>query len=399
MFLKNKKIAFYVTGGIAIYKAVDLMRTLIKKGAQVQVAMTPAACEFVSPLLFEKLSKHEVLVDTFTESHPETVAHIDFATHADFAIVAPATANTLAKMAHGLADNMVTSALLATTCPIFTVPAMNENMYQHPATQENITTLANRGVYLMTPDRGFLAEGYEGQGRFPEKERIVEEFEVFVRNHLANLPLADKKVLITAGGTQEALDPVRVLTNRSSGKMGHALATAAFYAGAEVTLVTASALPVHSGIKTIRTTSARDMYRKVAEFFDTTDVLIMAAAVSDYYVKNRSDQKMKKKGAVTLELAENPDILKAMGQKKKDQFVIGFAAETEHLETYAAKKLAEKNLDAIIANSVAKKTSGFDVDENAGVLMTAAGSVQEFSVMSKQQMAEEIIDYIANQLD
>lgn len=388
-----------MTGGIAIYKAVDLMRTLIKKGAQVQVAMTPAACEFVSPLLFEKLSKHEVLVDTFTESHPETVAHIDFATHADFAIVAPATANTLAKMAHGLADNMVTSALLATTCPIFTVPAMNENMYQHPATQENITTLANRGVYLITPDRGFLAEGYEGQGRFPEKERIVEEFEVFVRNHLANLPLADKKVLITAGGTQEALDPVRVLTNRSSGKMGHALATAAFYAGAEVTLVTASALPVHSGIKTIRTTSARDMYRKVAEFFDTTDVLIMAAAVSDYYVKNRSDQKMKKKGAVTLELAENPDILKAMGQKKKDQFVIGFAAETEHLETYAAKKLAEKNLDAIIANSVAKKTSGFDVDENAGVLMTAAGSVQEFSVMSKQQMAEEIIDYIANQLD
>lgn len=280
--LKDKKIAVYVTGGIAVYKMANLVRALIKKGAQVRVAMTPAATEFVTPLTFQVLTRQAVLLDNFAEDRPSHVAHIEMADWADYSLVAPATANTLAKMAHGIADNAVTSALLATATPIFVVPAMNEKMYENFATQDNISILQSHDYYVMEPDTGFLAEGYEGKGRFPEESRIIDEFESWILAHTPNLSLSGKRIIISAGGTQEKIDPVRYITNRSSGRMGHALAEAAFYRGAEVVLVTASHLPIHRGIRTILVASAREMYQVISKEFEQADGLIMAAAVSDY---------------------------------------------------------------------------------------------------------------------
>lgn len=391
--LKGKKIAFYVTGGIAVYKAVDLMRTLIKQGAEVKVAMTESAAEFVAPLTFQVLSKHTVHIDTFSEEDAENVQHVHLADWADAAVIAPTTANTLAKLAYGISDNFVTSALLATTAPIFIIPAMNTNMYNHQATQDNIKTLEDRGLYIMKPDTGFLAEGYSGSGRFPENQRIVEELKKFLVDQSADLPLRGKKVLVTAGGTKERIDPVRFISNDSSGKMGHAIAVAALYQGAEVTLVTASSLPVPCSIRGIRVSSAQEMYEQVRENFDETDILVMAAAVSDYSPVNEEKQKMKKTEELTLKLKKNPDILKEMGSKKKKQFLIGFAAETEKLEEYATKKLHEKNADVIVANDISKKDRGFNVDENEVVLFTKGTEPIHLSLTSKSEIAEKIIEF------
>src|SRR5690625_4854263 len=247
--LKDKKIALYVTGGIAVYKVVDLMRSFIKAGAEVRVAMTESAAKFVAPMTFQILSQNEVYIDIFSEKDPSHVAHVDISDWADISVVAPATANTIAKMVYGLADNFVTSALLATASPIFVVPAMNTDMFENPATQENIQTLKNRGVYVVDPDTGFLAEGYEGKGRYPENERILEELENFIMTKDMTLPLRGYKILISAGGTKERIDPVRYITNDSSGKMGHAIAEAAYQYGAEVTLVTSSALNASKAIE------------------------------------------------------------------------------------------------------------------------------------------------------
>lgn len=402
MLLKDKNIALYVTGGIAVYKVVDLMRSFIKKGANVQVAMTESATKFVSPLTFQILSRQEVYVDTFDEKNPEIVAHVNISDWADVSVVAPATANTIAKMAHGIGDNFVTSALLATKSPVFVVPAMNTDMYENPATQNNIKLLKNRNIQFVEPDYGFLAEGYEGKGRFPENERIVEELSDFILSRTEDLPLKGQKILVSAGGTKERIDPVRYITNDSSGKMGHAVAEAAYYEGAEVTLVTASELPAPSGIETVRVDSALELFDEIDTRFDQTDVLIMAAAVSDYRVANEADSKMKKmddSGPVTIELTENPDILKSMGDKKKEQFLVGFAAETDHLEKYAKKKLKEKNLDVIVANEVGRSDRGFNADENQVIIFTVDGDRIDVPLTAKSEVANIIIRKVIEDLN
>lgn len=391
--LKDKKVALFVTGGIAVYKAVDLMRTLIKEGANVKVAMTESAAKFVTPLTFQVLSKHSVHTDTFSKEEAENVSHIHLADWADIAVIAPATANTIAKMAYGMADNFVTSTLLATTAPIFIVPAMNTHMYEHPATQENIETLKQRGAYVMNPDTGFLAEGYTGKGRYPENERITEELKQFLLSKARNLPLQGKKVIVTAGGTKERLDPVRFISNDSSGKMGHAIAKAAMEKGAEVTLITASRLSVPSMLDVKRVDSAKEMYQAVEKEFDSADILVMSAAVSDYAPIKEEKQKMKKKEQLTIELKKNPDILKEMGQRKTHQYLIGFAAETENLKRYATKKLQEKNADVIVANDVGKKDRGFNVDENEVLLFTKGKDPIHIPLTSKVEIAEKIIDF------
>ncbi|WP_335628726.1 bifunctional phosphopantothenoylcysteine decarboxylase/phosphopantothenate--cysteine ligase CoaBC [Marinilactibacillus sp. 15R] len=392
------KIAFYVTGGIASYKSVSLMRELIKAGAEVKVAMTPSATRFVSPLTFQVLSKETVHVDTFSENDPKFVQHIHFADWADFSIVAPATANTLAKLANGIADNFVTSALLATTTPVFIVPAMNEHMYEHPATQTNIQILKDRGVYIMEPATGFLAEGYSGKGRFPDSAAILDEIEGLIINQSDSLPLQGKKILVTAGGTKERIDPVRYISNDSSGKMGHAIAEAAMKKGAEVILITASELAVHSQIKQIKVESAQEMYEAVDANFENSNVLIMAAAVSDYTPVKQENHKMKKKDELSIELKKTKDILKEMGQKKTHQLLVGFAAETDNIEEYALKKLKDKNVDFIIANDVSRRDRGFNSNENEVIIYSKQDDPVLISLSDKSRIAERIIELVIEQL-
>lgn len=398
--LKGKKIALYVTGGIAVYKVVDLMRTLIKAGAEVKVAMTESATQFVSPLTFQVLSKSAVYTNTFSEDDPERVNHIYFADWADLAIVAPLTANTLAKLANGIADNFVSSALLASTCPVFTIPAMNEHMWENQATQANIETLRGRQMYVMNPDEGFLAEGYSGKGRFPAQERIVDELRLFIREAAVDLPLKGKSVLVTAGGTKERIDPVRFISNDSSGKMGHAVAEAAWESGAKVTLITASSLDVSENITVVRVESAEEMYDAVSSRFDLSDALVMAAAVSDYSPETTSPHKMKKQDQLTITFKKNPDILKEMGNRKhSSQCLVGFAAETDNIEVYANKKLKEKKADLIVANDVGKKDRGFNVDKNEVIFFSQAREPQIIQLKEKTEIAKDIIDWISEFLN
>jgi len=400
--MKNKNIALYVSGGIAIYKVVDLMRSFIKKGANVRVAMTKSATNFITPLTFQILSKHEVHIDTFSEKNPGSVAHVDLSDWADVAVVAPATANIIAKIAQGLADDFVSSALLATSKPKFVVPAMNSDMYENKATQENMNTLIDRNYYIVEPDTGFLAEGYEGKGRYPDNERIIEELEHFLIAKEEQLPLAGHKVLVSAGGTKERIDPVRYISNDSSGKTGHAIAEAAYQKGAQVTLVTASDLPVRQAIDVIRIESANELYDAINERFSDIDILVMSAAVSDYGVANAADSKMKKDDqtdTVSIELTENPDILKTMGQKKEHQFLVGFAAETDNIETYAKKKLIEKNLNMIVANDVGKEDRGFNVDDNQVVIFNDKKERSEIPLTSKRNIANLLMDKVIEALD
>lgn len=398
--LNGKKIALYVTGGIAVYKVADLVRTFIKKGAEVKVAMTESAMEFVSPLTFQILSKHYVYTDLYEEKNPTEVNHVHLADWADVAVVAPATANTIAKMTHGLADNFVASALLATTAPVFVVPAMNTHMYEHPATVRNLSTLKQDGIYVMDPDTGFLAEGYEGKGRYPENERIVNELSTWLREKSSKGPLKELKVLITAGGTKERIDPVRYITNDSSGKMGYRLAEAARDWGADVTLVTASNLPTPDGMKIISVQSAQDMYEAVSKHFPAVDMLVMAAAVSDYTPTDTADQKMKKNGGdVSIEMTQTKDILKEMGQKKEKQFLIGFAAETQNLEQYAQKKLQEKNADMIVANDVSQEGSGFNVDTNEVHLFMRDAETVHLPLADKKVVAEKVLQHAIKEMN
>lgn len=398
--LKDKKIALYVTGGIAIYKTVDLMRSFIKAGAEVRVAMTESATKFVTPLTFQILSRNYVHIDTFEEDDPAHVAHVDLSDWADIAVVAPATANTIAKITHGIGDNFVTSSLLAFKKPIFVIPAMNTDMYENAVTQENIQKITERGLYVMEPATGFLAEGYEGKGRYPDNECILEELDNFIITTTENLPLKNLKIIVSAGGTKERIDPVRYITNDSSGKTGHAIAKAAYENGADVTLVTASDLEVPAAIHTIRVDSAKEMYTAIDREFDDCDVLIMSAAVSDYRIADPADSKIKKNSNTdftTIELKENPDILKSMGSKKKNQFLIGFAAETDNIEKYAKGKLKEKNLDVIVANDVSKKDTGFNVDDNQVTIYTKNHQKLEIPKTSKQNIADIIIDKLSKE--
>lgn len=401
--LKGKNISVYVTGGIAVYKVCGLVREFIKEGAQVRVAMTEAATEFVSPLTFQILSKNEVYTDLFTENNPAEVAHIHLADWSDIAVLAPATANTIGKLGNGIGDNFVTAALSATDVPLFIVPAMNTKMYNNPRTQDNIKKLTEDGVCFIEPDTGFLAEGYEGKGRYPENERVIAEIKESLIEKDYSLPLKNKKVIVTAGGTIERIDPVRYITNDSSGKMGHHLAEAAYERGAHVTLITASDLSSSRGIKRIDIEAARELYEAVSDVFNEADLLIMAAAVSDYGPASSADQKIKKdvqeNETMVIELKENPDILKEMGKRKDSQILVGFAAETENLKEYAQKKLKEKNLDYIVANDVSKEGLGFNVDTNEVIIFNRDGKEKNLPLADKKDIASQIIQLIIDEAE
>lgn len=398
--LKNKNITLYVTGSIAVYKSLELTRLLVKQDNNVTVVMTKSATQFVTPLTFMTVSKNHVYVDEFETVNEDKINHIFLADQTDIAIVAPATANTIAKMANGIADNIVSSALLATTSPIFVVPAMNNHMLENPATTSNLEKLTKHGIEIMRPATGFLAEGYVGKGRMPEPAEIL----AWVEEHLDfNQSLAGQKIIVTAGGTRERIDPVRYLTNDSSGKMGIAIATAAKNAGAEVTLVAGSIkVAPPAGINVIPVTSTMDMYEAVDQQFQTADGLIMAAAVSDFRPATTSDHKIKKDKehpGMTLELVENPDIVATMGAKKRaDQFIVGFAAETNDLSQNAQKKMKTKRLDLMVANDVSQSQIGFNSDDNQVTFMWPDGRQLKTPIESKFKVATEIVEIIANDI-
>ena len=392
---KGKNVTVFVTGGIAAFKAATLVRLFVKEGAKVSVAMTKSACEFITPLTFQVLTKNKVYLDTFDEDEANKVQHIHLADQTDVAIVVPATANTIAKMANGIADNFVTSTLLATTAPIYVVPAMNEHMWENPATVRNVKQLVEDGKSVIEPATGFLAEGYNGKGRLPEPEEIFEQVTFFESRREYKSPLEGKTILITAGGTKERIDPVRYISNDSSGKMGYALAKAASVLGAKVQLVsTTKQLKVPYGVQVTYVESALEMHDAVTQLFPKTDIAVMVAAVSDYYVANRSNQKIKKQqneSGLMLELLENPDILKKLGHSKREgQVVIGFAAETTNVLEYAKAKLEKKKADAIIANDVSNSRIGFNSDHHQVTLLTKDGHIVNLPENSKEELALNI---------
>lgn len=394
--LQDKHIALYVTGGIAAYKSLNIVRSLVKKQAQVQVIMTEAAQKFVRPLTFATLSNRPVITDNFTPqtSPDDFIPHIQLALWTDLAVVVPATANVIGKMANGLADDIVSTSLLATKAPKLVFPAMNTDMYNNPAVQANIQTLKRHGVQVVEPVTGFLAEGMTGKGRLPELDDIVTEIE---HNFLAS-KLAGVKVVVTAGGTKEAIDPVRFIGNRSSGKMGIAMAKVARDLGAEVTLITTVETPL-SGIKIIQVQTASEMMEQLQQVFTNTDVLVMAAAVTDFKPINVADQKIKKnddEDIFTIKLTKNPDILKTVAATKTHQFVVGFAAETQNLLTNAEKKLNSKHADVILANNVAQVGAGFNVDTNRITLLQHDHEPQTWPLMSKEDVAEKFWDFYLN---
>lgn len=392
---KGKNVTVFVTGGIAAFKAATLVRLFVKAGANVEVAMTKSACEFITPLTFQVLTKNKVHIDTFDEDEANKVQHIHLADQTDVAIVVPATANTIAKMANGIADNFVTSTLLATTAPIYVVPAMNEHMWENPATVRNVKQLVEDGKSVIEPATGFLAEGYTGKGRLPEPEEIFEQITFLESKRVSKSPLKGKSVLITAGGTKERIDPVRYISNDSSGKMGYALARAAAVLGAEVQLIsTTKQLKVPYGVQVTYVESALEMHDVVTHLFPKTDIAVMVAAVSDYYVANRSNQKIKKQqneSGLMLELLENPDILKKLGHSKREgQVVIGFAAETTNVLEYAKAKLEKKKADVIIANDVSNSRIGFNSDHHQVTLLTKDGHIVNLPENSKEELALNI---------
>lgn len=392
--LKGKHIVVGVTAGIAAYKAVELVSRLYKAGAEVKVVMTRNATKFVSPLVFGEISKHKVAVEMFENVQDWNVEHIAYATWADAYVVAPATANMIAKMSHGIADDMLSTQLLATTAPVFVCPAMNSNMYAHPTVQENLATLRGRGVHVLEPDSGLLACGVEGKGRLPEPQKIMD----WVDFHLGKTELLEgKTVIVSAGGTQEAIDPVRYITNRSSGKMGYAVALKAAQAGAKTILVSAPTdLAVPIGVERIIVRSATEMKAAIDSHYDSADAVIMAAAVADYRVAEVADNKIKKQETMTLELVKNPDILASLGDRKQHQKLIGFAAETQDVISYGKEKVRKKNLDMLVANDVSKSNAGFDVDTNEVTFIYPGDQIVNLPNMSKLDVAERIIQALAD---
>lgn len=392
----GKKVVLGVTGGIAAYKAADVVSWLSKNGAQVHVVMTENATKIISPLTLQTLSKRPVVLDEFATGFGWQVVHITLVENADLVAVIPATANFLAKAAHGVADDALTSAILAADCPLLAAPAMNVHMYENAATQENLAVLRQRGWKIVEPAVGMLACGYEGKGKLPDLAVLQEALTE------ALLPCQDllgKRVLVTAGPTVEAIDPVRYISNRSSGKMGYAVARAAAKRGAQVTLVsgpTAVKPPVIGNrIRTIAVRSAAEMRQAVLAEYEQVDLVIKAAAVADYAVKEPSPVKIKKQAAeMTLTLVKNPDILQELGKRKTHQVLVGFAAETHDLQAYAKKKLTEKNLDLIVANDVSRADAGFDVDTNVITVIRRDGTVREFEKCSKDEAAAHILDAV-----
>ncbi len=392
MDLKGKVIVLGVTGGIAAYKMANVASALRKTGAEVHVIMTKNATEFITPLTFETLTNHKCITDTFDRDFDFEVSHISLAKKADLFLVAPATANVIAKMAHGIADDMLTTTILAARCPKLVAPAMNTAMFESPITQNNLAILEGYGFEIIPPECGMLACKDIGSGKLPSEEVLLS----YVEKELAHTKdFAGVAVTVTAGATQESLDPVRYLTNHSTGKMGYALAKAAMLRGADVTLIHGqTALAALPFVNNISITSAEELYQAVAEHFDETQLLIMAAAVADYRPASVSAQKMKKgDGELNIPLARTTDILGTLAPQKKDQFICGFAMETQDLEAQAAAKLAKKNLDMIVANNLKVEGAGFGVDTNVVTILTKDGA-NALPLRSKAAVADAILDEI-----
>jgi len=395
--LARKRILLGVTGSIAAYKAVELLRELTRRGAEVRCAMTESATRFVAPLTFQSLSRRPVLTDLYAQDYEGQIAHIAAAGGADLFLVAPATAHTLAKFAHGLADDFLTNLFLAATCPVLLAPAMDAEMWRHPATQANVATLRQRGVQFVGPASGELASGLTGPGRLAEPAEIVGAVEaLFARAR----DLAGRSVLVTAGPTYEPLDPVRFVGNRSSGRMGFALAEAAAARGARVLLVTG---PTHlappPGVECIRVQTTQEMYEAVLARAEGTDAIIKAAAPADYRAAKVAPAKIKKgREILTLELTPTPDILAELARRKGASVLVGFAAETEELVANAREKLRKKNLDLVVANDVGAKDAGFAAETNRVTLVSGDGEVEALPLLSKQEVAHRILDRVARLL-
>ena len=396
--MRGKHIIVAVSAGIAAYKAIEVVSRLRKKGAEVKVVMTHNATNIASPLTFGEISGHPVALDMFEQVHQWDVEHIALATWADAYVVVPATANVIGKIYAGIADDMLTTTIMATTAPKYLCPAMNTEMYNNPITQRNLKGLRSLGYHIMEPAEGWLACGITGVGRLPEPVAIVE----WLENQLCKTSeLEGTTVLVTAGGTQENIDPVRYIGNRSSGKMGYAIAEQAARMGANVILVSApTSLAVPSGVEFVPVDSALSMQEAVESRYNDVDVVIMAAAVSDFRVLHKAEQKIKKMESMTLELVKNPDILQGLGSHKRHQILVGFAAETEHVIKYGQDKVARKNLDMLVANDVSKSNAGFNVDTNEGYFLYPDKEPKKMPNMKKSDLArhilKEVIELVAN---
>jgi phosphopantothenoylcysteine decarboxylase / phosphopantothenate---cysteine ligase len=386
-------VALGVTGCIAAYKAVEILRGLQKRGACVRVVMTRHATEFVTPLTFQSISGSPVITEMFAPTDDPEIKHIQLAQSIDLLLVAPATANALAKFANGIADDFLSTVYISTTAPVLVAPAMNVEMWAHPATQENVRRLRERGVQFVDPEEGYLACRTVGAGRLAEPDEIVRRALALMGSSVGAADMSGERVLITAGPTQEALDPVRFLTNRSSGKMGYAVAEAAIARGAEVTLISGPvSLTPPRGAITVSVKSASEMHRAVMDNLEDATMVVMAAAVSDYRPTSVSAQKIKKNGGgIAISLEPTDDILAAVCRERANRIVIGFAAETEHVIENARKKLDAKGADLIVANDVSAADSGFDVETNRITLVGSDGVI-ELPLMSKREAADRILD-------
>ncbi len=397
--LENKKIVLGITGGIAAYKACSLARLLIKKGAEVQVVMTPSAKEFITPLTLSTLTHKPVVSEFFDRRDGSWHSHVDIGLWADAMIVAPATASSIGKMANGIADNMLVTTYLSMKAPVFVAPAMDLDMYAHPSTQQNIQRLVAYGNHIIEPGTGFLASKLEGKGRMEEPEKIVEVLEQYFAKQQR---LSGKKVLITAGPTYEKIDPVRFVGNYSSGKMGFALAEACALQGAEVTLVSGPVMlqTKHPAIRRIDVESAQEMYDAATSHFPEADITILSAAVADFTPETTADKKIKRKGdELVLNLRPTQDIAAALGTLKKDnQLLVGFALETDNEVQNAQSKMERKNLDFIVLNSLQDKGAGFRVDTNKITILDRQQGITAYDVKTKQEVAEDIVEYLVRKL-
>lgn len=394
--LSGKSIILGISGGIAAYKSVLLLRELQRRGADVTVVMTQHARQFIAPLTFETLSKNPVYTEMFDPSISRDITHISLAEKGDILIAAPATANVIGKFAHGIADDLLSALFLSFTSPIIIAPSMNTNMYFNSAVQENITVLKSRGIHIAEPEEGALACGKTGAGRMAEIDQIVKKTESI--SLIRSGDLQDKRVLITAGPTKEPIDPVRYISNSSSGRMGYALAESALERGGEVILISGpTCLPVPERVSFISVNTCNDMKDAVMEKLDTVDIVIMCAAVCDFAPETAASQKIKKDAAegLTIKFKKNPDILSEIRKRKKDQVIVGFAAETENLIVNALKKLKEKHLDLIIANHAGNIFTGFDSDINKVTIIDRDLSSDDIPVLPKKDVANKIIDKIA----
>ncbi len=394
--INNKNIVLGVCGGIAAYKSVEVLRLLKKQGANVRVIMTENAGAFVGPLTFEALSGETVCLNLFEKSDDASIKHIDWAKASDAVIIAPATANMIGKLACGIADDALSTFMLAVTCPVGVCPSMNTHMYESKAVQRNLKTLRDDGYYVIEPGAGELACGTTGPGRLPEPENIVDR----LLKMLTLRDMEDKKVLVTAGPTWEAIDPVRFITNPSSGKMGYALARAAEHRGGDVTLISGPVnIPDPRHVNVVRIKTAQEMAQAVFEYSKNCHIIIKAAAVSDYRPKENEKHKIKKDNdEMTIDLIKNQDILKELGKGKKDQVLVGFAAETRDLEKNAGKKLKEKNLDIIAGNLVGDPSSGFGTDTNKVTLFFKDGKKESIPETGKDEVAHLLLDRIVERM-